>query len=281
MAENDGLFFGEPRDSESRSALQLNRGAWDRLAVEQVPLARPASDQDFANPLRTVDGIGWLGPSIAGWRVLCLAAGGGRQAPLYAAAGAIVTVVDLSPKMLELDRQVAAARGLALRTIETSMDNLAMLGNASFDAVIHPVSTCYVSRVQPVYEEVARVLRAGGLYISQHKSPQSLQASMAVGTEGGYWLKHAYYSNLPVDYPQEQTSAAKFLREPGATEYVHRWEALIGGLCRAGFVIEDLVEPLHAKQQTSPGDFGHRAQYIAPYVRVKARRTGSTSLIRF
>ena len=42
--------------------------------------------------------------------MLCLAAGGGKQSALYAAAGAEVTVVDLSPEMLALDRQVAAER---------------------------------------------------------------------------------------------------------------------------------------------------------------------------
>ena len=94
--------------------------------------------------------------------MLCLAAGGGRQGPIYAAAGAIVTVVDLSPEMLELDRAVAAERNLELRTVEASMDDLSALPDQSFDIVIHPVSTCYVPDVKPVYAEVARVLRAVG-----------------------------------------------------------------------------------------------------------------------
>jgi hypothetical protein len=45
-------------------------------------------------------------------------------------------------------------------------------------------------------------------------------------------------------------------------------------LCRAGFVIEDLVEPLHAKADAEPGTFAHRSRYVAPYVRIKARRVG-------
>ena len=55
-----------------------------------------------------------LGGAVRGRRVLCLAAGGGRHGPLLAAAGADVTVVDLSPAMLEVDRRVAASRGLTL-----------------------------------------------------------------------------------------------------------------------------------------------------------------------
>ena len=44
---------------------------------------------------------------------------------------------------------------------------------------------------------------------------------------------------------------------------------------RAGFVIEDLVEPCHAKADAQPGTFAHRSQYVAPYVRMKARRRGA------
>src|SRR6185503_3418491 len=101
-----------------------NRRAWDALVRQEQRFTRPARDEDFRDPLRAVDANGWLGSSIAGKRVLCLAAGGGRQSALYAAAGALVTVVDISPEMLALDRQVAAERGLDLRVVETSMDDL-------------------------------------------------------------------------------------------------------------------------------------------------------------
>src|SRR3954470_19370399 len=93
-----------------------NRRAWDEMAAKGQRFTRPAGDEDFANPLATVDKIGWLGGDIRGKRVLCLAAGGGKHGPLYAAAGAIVTVVDISPAQLELDREVAAERRLELKT---------------------------------------------------------------------------------------------------------------------------------------------------------------------
>ena len=82
------------------------------------------TDEDFDQPLSVVDRHGWLGPSIAGLRVLCLAAGGGSQSALYAAAGAKVTVVDISGEMLALDRQVAAERQLDITCIQASMDDL-------------------------------------------------------------------------------------------------------------------------------------------------------------
>lgn len=244
-----------------------NQTAWDRMASREHPLTQPATAEELQNPLAVVDPAGWLPKSIQGWKVLCLAAGGGRQSALYAAAGAEVTVVDLSSGMLELDHRAAAKHGFAMRLVQTSMDDLAMLAEAYYDLVIHPVSTCYLREIVPVYQQVARVLRGDGLYICQHKTPTNLQATL--DAPGGFYrLEHAYYDKSPVSPP----SAANRLREPGTMEFVHRWEEILGGLCRSGFVIEDVVEPFHARPEEMPGQFGHRCHFIAPYIRIKARR---------
>ncbi|EAQ82298.1 class I SAM-dependent methyltransferase [Blastopirellula marina] len=259
-----------PHDSSS-SALDHNRAAWDRKVKQRDRFARPANDEDFRDPLALVDRWGWLGGSVVGQRILCLGAGGGRQGPLYAAAGAVVTVVDISPAQLELDRQVAAERRLALTTVEASMDDLSMLGTADFDVIIHPVSTCYVPDLRPVYAEIARLLGNGGLYISQHKTPTSLQTDIR-RSPGGYELIEPYYRRGPLP-----PVAGSRHREEGTLEYLHRWEDLIGLLCRTGFVIEDLIEPLHAKEEAEADSFADRCRYVAPYVRIKARRVGQTA----
>jgi hypothetical protein len=121
-----------------------------------------------------------------------------------------------------------------------------------------------------VFAAVARVTRSGGLYVSQHKSPISLQISLRPDASGAYTMNEPYYRASPL--PSAEPSR---LRERGTLEFLHRWEELIGGICRAGFVIEDLLEPLHADRDAEHGSFAQRAQYVAPYVRLKARRTGS------
>ena len=259
-----------------------NRRAWDRLARNDHRFSKRASAEELAKPLETVDGYGWLGPSIRGQRVLCLASGGGRQGPLYAAAGAEVVVVDISAAQLEVDREVAADSALKLRTVESSMDDLSMFADGSFDLVIHPVSTCYVPDVTPVFREVARVTRAGGLYVSQHKTPTSLQTSFAPvetrtveGQGSGYVLQEPYYREEALPPAKGDFAAGRF-REEGTQEYVHRWESLLGGMTRAGFVIEDFVEPHHAEKDAEVGSFGHRCQFVAPYMRIKARRVGAS-----
>jgi SAM-dependent methyltransferase len=244
-----------------------NRRVWDVRVRKRLPHTRMASKHDFKAPLQGIDAHGWLGNSVVGKRVLCLAAGGGLQSVLCAAAGAEVTVVDLSPAMLAQDRRMAAARGLSIRIVEGSMDDLSMLGQACFDIVMQPVSTCYVPDILSVYREVARVTVPGGLYVSQHKQPTSLQASALPGPHG-YTITDAYYRNGPLppvigNYEH---------REPGAVEFLHRWEEVIGGLCRSGFVIEDLREPPYADPLAPPGTFVHRSRFIPPYVAIKARR---------
>ncbi len=99
----------------------------------------------------------WRGVACSAWRLVAV------LGPLHALAGARVTVVDLSPKQLEHDQTAADELGLPIERIVTSMDDLSTLSNDSFDAVIHPVSLCYVRTLGPVYHEIARVLRSGGL----------------------------------------------------------------------------------------------------------------------
>lgn len=247
-----------------------NRRAWDERARRGQVFARPASEEDIEKLAPKLATSPWLDGGVAGKKVLCLAAGGGRQAIQYAEAGGIVTVVDISPAMLELDRKVAAERGLDVRIVEASMDDLATLPDGSFDFVIQPVSTCYVPDIQKVYAEVARVMKAGGIYSSQHKQPGSLQADVKLSASGrGYEVQEMYYRATPLP---EVTGSIH--RESGTIEYLHRWEQLIGGLCRAGFVVEDVIEPNHADDKAEPGSFGHRSRYVPPYILIKARRTG-------
>lgn len=250
-------------DAPLSPAHEHNRRAWDQRVRGGRTFARAIDDEQFRDALADVD--------LRGRKLLCLAAGGGRQSVIYATSGADVTVVDISGAMLELDRRAAAARGLNVRTVEASMDRLPMLADAEFDIVVQPVSTCYVPDVRPVYREVARITRPGGLYISQHKQPASLQADTRP-SPGGYELIEPYYREGPLP-----AVAGSRHREAGTLEFLHRWEELVGQMCRAGFVIEDLFEPRHSDDRAAAGTFTHRSRYVAPYVRIRARRRESAT----
>lgn len=251
-----------------------NATAWNRLCENGSVFAKVASDEECRTPLQTLDSRGWLPVSVAGLDVLCLAAGGGWQSILYAVAGARVTVVDLSASMLRQDLDEARKRGVHVRAIEASMDRLDQLEAESFDIVHQPVSTCYVPDICAVYAEVARVLRSGGVYISQHKQPTSLQI---VGRDAAdrYVVGTRYYRSGPLPLTTDRS-----YREEGTQEFLHRWEDLVGGLCRSGFVVEDLREPYRGDESAEPGHYKHRGLFTPPYVRLKARRMARTGTSR-
>lgn len=182
-----------------------------------------------------------------------------------------MTVVDLSDSMLELDTRECHNRGYSVQTVRTSMEDLSMLGSESFDIVHQPVSTCYVPHLQPVYREISRVLRDNGLYISQHKQPISLQISHR-NERQQFVIGLEYYHDGPLPALQD-----KAYREEGTTEYLHRLEDLVGGLCTSGFVIEDLREPKRADYQVDVSHFGYRGRFVPPYIRIKARRRTRTA----
>ncbi len=259
----------ELRQQEARmEARDHNREAWNDRVARKGRFTRPA-DSSYLERRSGQLAAGWLPEGVAGKRVLLLGGGGGRQSAKYAQAGAIVTVVDISDAMLDLDRAVAKERGYELTLVETSMEDLSMLAEASFDIVNQPVSACYVPDISAVYREVARVVKPGGLYIGQHKQPSALQASMRPSPRG-YEVVEPYYhtgSLRPV--------TGTLIREEGTLEFLHTWENLIGGLCRSGFVVEDLVEPRHGDADAKPGSFDHFCAFFAPYVRIKARRIAS------
>lgn len=60
---------------------------------------------NFCNNTKSIP-KNWF-PTLEGLKILCLASGGGQQGPILAAAGADVTVVDISQKQLEQDIYVA------------------------------------------------------------------------------------------------------------------------------------------------------------------------------
>lgn len=148
------------------------------------------------------------------------------------------------------------------------MEDLSAFSEGSFDAVFQPVSSCYLASLNRMYGEVARVLRRGGLYLSQHKQPASLQAGIDWLPGGGYAVKLPCEPGLPL--PPECAEALH--RESGAMEFLHRLQDLLGGLCKAGFVIEDVVEPKRGQIRANPGSFEHRAAFLTPFLALKARR---------
>ena len=150
-----------------------NRSAWDREVArgnmwtqpvdqEVIQAARDGKWSVLLTPTKPVPEK-WF-PDLSGLELLCLACGGGQQGPVFAAAGAKVTVLDNSPAQLAQDRLVAQREGLNMRLVEGDMADLSEFADESFDLIFHPVSNAFVPAVKPVWQEAFRVLRPGASF---------------------------------------------------------------------------------------------------------------------
>jgi SAM-dependent methyltransferase len=188
-------------------------------------------------------------PPLKGANVLCLASGGGQQGPIFAAAGANVTVFDNSPAQLKQDQLVAERESLFLHTLEGDAADLSMFANESFDLVFNPCSTVFMPDVRAVWKECARVLRHSGILMTGSMNPVHYIFDLYKADESILEVAHSIpYSDL-MSIPKEDLE--EHLEKGLPIEFGHSLTDLIGGQCDAGFVITDMYEdymldsPLH------------------------------------
>jgi SAM-dependent methyltransferase len=229
--------------------LAYNRAAWDRQVEQGNQWTVPVSPEVIAAARRGVVELlltpttpvpmAWY-PPLAGADVLCLASGGGQQAPVLAAAGARVTVLDNSPAQLAQDRLVAEREGLALRTVLGDMADLSAFDDASFDLVFHPVSNCFAPDVRPVWREAYRVLRPGGALLAGFNNPAVYIFDWEAMERGELVVRH----RLPYSDAESLTDEqrARLAADGSPLEFSHTLEAQIGGQLEAGFLLAALYE---------------------------------------
>lgn len=230
-----------------------NRDAWDRevargnewtvpVGGDVIEAARRGRWEVLLTDTRPVPRA-WF-PDLNGAEVLCLASGGGQQAPVFAAAGANVTVLDNSPGQLAQDRLVAERESLDLKTVEGDMRDLSGFADGSFDLVFHPVSNLFVPEVRPVWTEAFRVLRGGGTLLAGFLNPVCYVFDRALQDERGE-LRVRY--SLPYSDAEDlDAEERRRLAEAGEPfEFGHTLEDQIGGQTDAGFLISGLYEDRH------------------------------------
>ena len=172
----------------------------------------------------------WL-KDIRGKKVLCLAGAGGLQAPILACAGARVTVIDLSGKMLEKDRLIAEREKLDIEIVKGNMCDLSVFENATFDLIINPPSLMYVPDLSAVYRECSRVLKTGGQLIVMAPGPVNYLCDRVEDENGGYYKA---VNRMPW--------CSKDHDDSDWIEYGHSMEEYLGGLIRCGFVLTGYLE---------------------------------------
>ncbi len=236
-----------------------NRKAWDRLVDQQNRWTQPVSSEEIEEaragrftilltPTRPVPG-NWF-PELRETPTLCLAAAGGQQAPLLAAAGAVVTVLDNSPNQLAQDQHVADREGLQLELVEGDMCDLSQFADDSFEFIIHPCANAFVPDVKPIWRECFRVLNAGGLLLAGFTNPVRYifddERTENGNLEVRYSLPYSDERCLPPRQLQELIEAEVPL------EFGHTLEDQIGGQLEAGFMMTGFYEDRYPEKDEDP-----------------------------
>lgn len=230
--------------------LEHNARAWNLQAAQTREWSRPVTPEEVAEArkghwsVRLTPGAlpaHWLG-DVRGQRVLCLASAGGQQAPMLAAAGAQVTVFDLSEGQLAQDLYVAERDGLDLRLEQGDMCDLGRFAESAFDIVFHPISNLYVPDVRPVWRECARVLRHGGRLLASFYNPVVFidDRDPALAAQGlirpRYRLPYADADDLPSEVLDTKMAAGE------ALVFGHSLTDQIGAQTEAGLMIAGFYE---------------------------------------
>lgn len=231
-----------------------NRDAWNRqVDGGENPWTKPASAEVIARARNGIFEIlltenkfvphSWF-PLIKGADILCLASGGGQQGPILAAAGANVTVFDNSPRQLEQDRFVAAREELNIKLIEGDAADLSIFAEESFDAVFNPCSTVFMKDVRPVWKEVYRVLRHGGVFMTGSMNPIHYIFDLEKMDTGILEVKYAIpYSDIA---SLSKEDFEKYTASGYPLEFGHSLADLLGGQCEAGFQITSIYEDVRS-----------------------------------
>ncbi|MFD2925333.1 class I SAM-dependent methyltransferase [Halobacillus naozhouensis] len=250
---------------------QHNSNAWDKKVEEGSQYTKSVTREtieksksgDWRITVTTEKPVprNWFPNSLDGLKVLCLASGGGQQGPVLAAAGADVTVTDISKKQLEQDEYVAQRDQLTLKTVQGDMSDLSDFDDEYFDMIVNPVSNLFVKDVRPVWSEASRVLKNNGILISGFTNPLLWIFDDNKERKGILDVKHSIPSST-LDYlPEEEVE--DFINSNHTIEYAHTLEDQIQGQIDAGFVISGFYED----------DFGHTRmldKYIKTFIATRA-----------
>ncbi|MFK7765963.1 MAG: class I SAM-dependent methyltransferase [Mariniblastus sp.] len=228
--------------------VNYNRNAWNKMALAGDKFYRamtPKQIQDAKNgdwkirvtPTKAVPRE-WLEP-LSDKDLLCLAGGGGQQAPILSALGANVTVFDLSEEQLARDIAIAKREGMNIKTVAGEMRDLSCFAECSFDLIVSPCATCFVPSVEEIWAEAFRVLRPGGSLIVGFINPLYYLFDAAKMDRNDFEVRHSIpYCDF--DLPEEERESLIGPERP--IEFGHSLSDLIGKQVTAGFSMTGFYE---------------------------------------
>jgi ubiquinone/menaquinone biosynthesis C-methylase UbiE len=181
-------------------------------------------------------------PDVKGKWVLDVGCGPGVYAEWLVAHGAQVVAFDANRKMVRLARQRLGDKAqVILANLESPLDFLA---DGSFDVVVCPLVMDYIKDWESTFIEFHRVLREGGYLVISMEHPYP---------KYDYHRQTSNYFNVElVEYVWR--GFGKPVRVPS---YRRPMSGVINPLVKAGFILEQILEPLPTEEFSlvAPDDY--------------------------
>jgi ubiquinone/menaquinone biosynthesis C-methylase UbiE len=172
-------------------------------------------------------------PDVKGKWVLDVGCGPGVYAEWLVAHGAQVVAFDANRKMVRLARQRLGDKAqVVLANLEAPLDFLA---DGSFDVVVCPLVMDYIKDWESPFKEFHRVLREGGYLVISMEHPYP---------KYDYHRQTSnYFNGELVEYVWR--GFGKPVRVPS---YRRPMSGVINPLVKAGFILEQILEPLPTEE---------------------------------
>ena len=222
---------------------ETNRKAWNNearngnfwtliVSEKDINAAKKGEPEIRVTPFKAVP-LEWLS-CLKGKDVLVACGGGGQQTPLLAAYGCRVTSIDISDKQIEQDKAALEKYGLVADLIRGNVLEMPF-ADQSFNAVIMPQAMNFIEDLELLYKQIHRVLKDGGTFIFGMANPAIYMFDERV-QEHRLRIKYT----IPFSHTKSfsETELRKRLERSDTVEFSHTLDSIIGGLTRAGFIID-------------------------------------------
>ena len=150
-----------------------------------------------------------------------------------------VTGTDISEKMLAVAQQEST--GESIRYLHMPMEDISALMLERFDIIVSSLAIHYVEDFERLARDIYSLLTEGGLFLFSQEHPLTTAPK-----EGVRWLRSASGETegyVLTDYAQPGKRCVSWMAG-GVIKYHRTFSDILNGLCRAGFRIEELREPL-------------------------------------
>jgi len=214
---------------------------------------------------------------LRGRDVLDAGCGEGYNTRLLARAGARMTGVDISERMIALAEDEERAATLGIRYVCTPYTRLEMFPAGSFDAVVSFMALMDGPAFDQAMGEIFRVLRPGGQLIFSITHPCFI-------VRGGHWMRDEhgakvawvvrnYFTPLPWVERWRFTDAPAAAPEFSVPRFDRTLSEYINGVLGAGFRLTRIEEPRPSEEycQAHPSQRGWR-EHAGVFLHVQAAK---------